>query len=55
MKWKVNGKCSDYMSEGVDFDFAVEVDGRCFWIGEMMHCRICLMIAVLWKRAVWQR
>ena len=34
MKWKVNGKCSDCMSEGVDLDCAVEVDGRCVWIGE---------------------
>ena len=29
MKWKVNGKCLDCMSEGVDLDFAVEVDGEC--------------------------
>ena len=34
MKWKVNGKCSDCISEGVDLDFAVEVDGGCGWIVE---------------------
>ena len=34
MKWKVNGKCSDCISEGVDLDFAVEVDGGCVWIVE---------------------
>ena len=34
MKWKVNGKCSDCMSEGVDLDFAVEVDRGCVLIGE---------------------
>ena len=34
MKWKVNGKCSDCKSEGVDLDFAVEVDGGCVWIGK---------------------
>ena len=34
MKWKVNGKCSDCMSEGVDLGFAVKVDGGCVWIGE---------------------
>ena len=27
MKWKVNGKCSGCVLEGVVFDFAVEVDG----------------------------
>ena len=34
MKWKVNGKCLDCKSEGVDLDFAVEVDGGCVWIGK---------------------
>ena len=34
MKWKVNGKCSDCISEGVDLHFAVEVDGGCAWIVE---------------------
>ena len=29
MKWKVNDKCLDCMAEGVDLDFAVEVDGEC--------------------------
>ena len=27
MKWKVNGKLSDCVSEGVDLDFAVVADG----------------------------
>ena len=34
MKWKVNGKRSDFMSDGVDLDFAMGVDGGCLWIGE---------------------
>ena len=34
MKWKVSGKCSDCVLEGVDLDFAVVVDGVCGWIGE---------------------
>ena len=34
MKWEVNGKCSDCMSEVVDFNFAVKVDGGCVQIGE---------------------
>ena len=34
MKWKVNGKCSHCMSEGVDLGFAVEVDGGCVCISE---------------------
>ena len=34
MKWKVNGKRSDCMSDGVDLGFAVEVDVGCVWIGE---------------------
>ena len=29
MKWKVNGKCSVCVVEGVVLDFAVVVDGRC--------------------------
>ena len=29
IKWKVNGKCSDCMSEGVDLGFAVKVDDGC--------------------------
>ena len=33
MKWQVNCKSSDCMSEGVDLDFAVEVDGECVQIG----------------------
>lgn len=33
MKWKVNGECSDCVSEGVDLDFAVVVDGGCGLIG----------------------
>ena len=55
MKWKVNGKYSDCMSDGVDFDFAVEVDGGYLWISEGHAFRMCLMIMVLWKWAVWQR
>ena len=29
MKWKVNSKCMDCVSEGVVLDFAVVVDGGC--------------------------
>ena len=34
MKWKVNGKCSDCVLEGVVLDFAVVVDGGCGLTGE---------------------
>ena len=30
----MNGKCSDYMSEDVGLDFAVEMDGECVGTGE---------------------
>ena len=29
MKWKVNGNCLDCLSEGVNLDFTVVVDGGC--------------------------
>ena len=55
MKWKVNGKCSDCMSEGVDLDFAVEKDVDVCGLVKVMHCRMCLLLMVLWKWAVSQR
>ena len=55
VNWKVIGNCSDCMSEGVDLDFAVEVDVDVCGLVKVMHCRICLLLMVLWKWAVSQR
>ena len=48
MKWKVNGKCSDCVLEGVVLDFAVVVDGGCGLIGE--GDVLCIVGCVYWWR-----